>query len=490
MSLARLAAAAMLGTERGAVVDDAPIAGTPDLLAAATPDTLPAELLRQAAICAVVERAARRADAPELAAIAPCPPEARALVSTRAYALLVQMLDAEEGEVLLESLARVASSNLRVPPALLPRLFDTVSAAARAAVVQAGGETARWLASLNDAWRMIDARDESGWEDGDETAQLAALRAWRERDPAAARAALSTRLPELAPAQRAGALATLAVALSDDDEALLEATLDDKRKEVRVVAQSLLMRLPRSRLAQRATDALRPLVRVEKKLLSRSVVVDPPPDGTTPLKRDGIGDKPPAGYPGGVRAYWLEEIVARTPPAALFALAGGERDKLVALARKHDFHVQLTRGLLRAAIGYGDVDALTALFDAGVDVGSLAHDPDALRRLATLPGSEALLAALIERRRGELPHAWLDAMPRPWSPALSRAVADRVLAAWNDPRQRNIAGSWLPLLALALDPGAGGVPDDWHEPLESWHAGQRSRFLARLLLRRDFHRES
>ena len=74
--------------------------------------------------------------------------------------------------------------------------------------------------------------------------------------------------------------------------------------------------------------------------------------------------------------------------------------------------------------------------------------------------------------------------------AVRKAIADRVLAAWNDPRQRNIAGSCLPLLALALYPGAGGVPDDWHEPLESWHAGQRSRFLARLLLRRDFHRES
>src|SRR5439155_20368408 len=134
--------------------------------------------------------------------------------------------------------------------------------------------------------------------------------------------------------------------LSTLDEELLERALDDRRREVRAAAVELLVRLPGSGYGRRMTARARACLRREED----RIVVAPPAECDAQLQRDGVNPTAPAGV--GSRAWWLEELLGRTPlatwipslgasPAAVLALPAGEWAGVV------------HRGLARAAASQG-----------------------------------------------------------------------------------------------------------------------------------------
>ncbi|MBX6752159.1 MAG: SWIM zinc finger family protein, partial [Micromonosporaceae bacterium] len=94
--------------------------------------------------------------------------------------------------------------------------------------------------------------DPSAWETGSPAQRRGYLATLRRQDPAAARARLTDGWATLAATERADLLQTLAIGLGPDDEPLLQSALDDRRKEVRVVAADLLTVLPGSAYQERA----------------------------------------------------------------------------------------------------------------------------------------------------------------------------------------------------------------------------------------------
>src|SRR5262249_59366693 len=109
------------------------------------------------------------------------------------------------------------------------------------------------------------------------------------------------------PDDGAALLGACATGLSLDDEPLLEVALDDRRKEVRIAAVELLAQLPDSAYARRMAERCTACVRVT----GGRVEVTPPAACDKGMRRDGISPRPPAGI--GERAWWLEELVTRTP---------------------------------------------------------------------------------------------------------------------------------------------------------------------------------
>jgi hypothetical protein len=235
----------------------------------------------------------------------PCPPRAQAVMTLLLRGLHPAGLEAEW----LRLLHRHGGY---LPAHMLPKLLDaaTRQPTLRPPLLPVLGERGRWLARLQAEWNWAVNTDAAGesWETGTPEQRLAALRDWRARDPQAALAALAAAWSSEPPDQRAALLAALAVGLGADDEAFLEAALDDRRKEVRAAAQRLLVRLPGSRLAQRMLDRLLPLLRIEADRIELTLpaVLD------AAMRRDGIGATSHHGL--GEKAGWVVDMLAAVDP--------------------------------------------------------------------------------------------------------------------------------------------------------------------------------
>jgi hypothetical protein len=235
----------------------------------------------------------------------PCPP--------RAQAVLAQLLRGPHPAGLeAEWLRLLHRHGGRLPAHVLPKLLDaaTRQPALRPAVLPVLGERGHWLARHQADWEWAagTGADAAPWETGTPEQRVAALREWRTSDPQAALGALAAVWSSEPPDQRAALLAALAVGLGPDDEAFLEAALDDRRKEVRAAAQRLLARLPESRLAQRMLDRLLPLLRVE----SGRIELTLPASLDAAMRRDGIGATRHHGL--GEKAGWVVDMLAAVDP--------------------------------------------------------------------------------------------------------------------------------------------------------------------------------
>ena len=153
------------------------------------------------------------------------------------------------------------------------------------------------------------ADDDEAWELGSIGRRAGYLSRLRRRDPGAGRELLAAAWDAEPPDDRAALLAALATGLADDDEPLLERALDDRRRQVRAVALELFVRLPDS--AYCPADG-RPGAAPASMCASPAGSAITPPTDLRPVdgpRRDP--QRPPAGI--GERAWWLEEILARTP---------------------------------------------------------------------------------------------------------------------------------------------------------------------------------
>jgi hypothetical protein len=271
----------------------------------------------------------------------PCPPRAQAVL-----ALLLR--DLHPAGLEAEWLRLLHRHGGHLPAHLLPRVLDaaTRQPALRPAVLSVLGERGRWVARLQAAWRWAAGTDADAaqWETGTPEQRVAALRDWRARDPQAARGALAAAWSSEPPEQRAALLAVLAVGLGPDDEAFLEAALDDRRKEVRAVAQRVLARLPGSQLAQRMEGRLLPLLRLDAGRLELSL----PPALDAAMRRDGIGATP---HPGlGDKAGWAVDMLAAVDPQVWPRFLDRPPHACLALAESSEFAAVFVRGWALAVL--------------------------------------------------------------------------------------------------------------------------------------------
>jgi hypothetical protein len=369
----------------------------------------------------------------------------------------------------------------RVPGELLPALLEIGRRhrALRPLIASAGGPRAAWLATQRPDWAFLDAAaieapadDTAGWELGSIGRRVGILTALRRRDPAPARDLLAKAWPNETPDDRAALLGALATGLSTDDEPLLETALDDRRKEVRVVAIELLALLPGSAYARRMTERSTACVRVS----GGRVLVTPPAACDKGMRRDGIAPRPPAGV--GERAWWLEELLTRTP-----LRVWGEPGDFLRFPVTDEWSAVVRRGLARAAAAQrepGWATALTGQLTEEVAAGGRPDDRLLLEALYDALPSDALSAIAVEVLRRGLAGAAavgvehvLELCPRPWPPALVEAVfaalddlGGRRSAGWRLAGLCELAALRLPAAAAARATAlAAALPSD--DPMSS-----------------------
>jgi len=430
----------------------------------------------------------------------PCPPRAEAVLALLLRGVHPAALQSEWLRLLLRH-------GGHLPARFLPRLFDTATRqpALRAQLLPVIGERGQWLARLHADWSWATAANaddgEAAWDTGMPEQRLAALRAWRTRDPHAARAALEAAWKSEAPEQRAALLPALGVKLGLADETFLEAALDDRRKEVRSAAQRLLASLPGSQLGRRMLARLLPLLRVEKPWLGKARIELTLPEACdAAMRRDGIGASAHQGM--GEKAGWVVDMLAAVDPNAWCRqFERSPRDCLL-LAESSEFAAVLVRGWALAALRQAQRDDASpevqdwlqalALWWIG-SAGELSKAvPDALFDLIaagfhdnTGGASLALLAAYPDNWPQDadlvyLLHRLADKAQDGWTPALTQGFLRLLKAmrpAFLKPGNPWLARLLLPAFAKVADPAsvaaveaewrAGIAPDsEWRAPID------------------------
>ncbi|RSZ57996.1 hypothetical protein HF313_23555 [Massilia atriviolacea] len=437
----------------------------------------------------------------------PCPAQAE-----KALALL--LLDAYP-QVRPEWLRLANAHQCRLPPRLLPGVLDlgTAQRPLRPLIEGVLGARGHWLAKHNPDWHWVGAQSSDMhalWEDGNIEQRANALRDMRKRDSAAAVLALQATWPSETPEHRATLLGCLSAGLSLADEAFLESALDDKRKEVRSVAQRLLAGLPGAQLAQRMRERAVPLLRVERNGDTAHLLVEVPTERDKSMQRDGVG----AGlYPAmGEKSGWLVDILAAVPPTYWSTAFGASPRSCLTLAMASEFKHTLLLGwssALQRSLQAGYDAGLHAWFTAFLDLylkstGIHTHMPrDFFGLFGSLPADAAdeLLGTLVNAT----PAAWMRAHSslidllddaaknarRNWPLDLSKAVVSRIQAGC----AANTLQSWslsytMATLALVLDPrGIEAYENGWPTDIPEFAQWEETvdKFLRTLRFRHDMY---
>lgn len=394
----------------------------------------------------------------------PCPPRAQAVMTLLLRGLHPAGLEAQW-------LRLLHHHGGYLPAHMLPKLLDaaTRQPTLRPALLPVLGERGRWLARLHAEWNWaagIDA-DAAPWETGTPEQRMAALRHWRAHDPQAALAALAAAWSSEPPDQRAALLALLAVGLGPDDEAFLEAALDDRRKEVRAVAQRQLVRLPGSRLAQRMESRLLPLLRLESDRIELTL----PAALDAAMRRDGIGAAPHHGL--GEKAGWVVDMLAAVDPHVWTRRFGRTPHACLELAAHSEFAAVFVRGWALAVQRTDGVRAWLRdflIWSVGARPSLREAVPDSLFDLAAAHFTQdgALFDALAGKWIGDgFPMRLLTRLaagaPHAWPEDMSRRALERLrtsLLPLPDMGHPWLVRQMLSGLALVLDPAATVAQED------------------------------
>ncbi|WP_332876169.1 DUF5691 domain-containing protein [Massilia sp. S19_KUP03_FR1] len=376
---------------------------------------------------------------------APCPPGP---TCPRAAERVLQLILAGmHSEQLPHWLALARQHDMKVPHGLLVPLLELgmQKPAVRADLAPLLGQRGHWLVAQHPDWSAqygvaADlAAPETHWQLGTLAQRCAALLAMRRSDPAAALATLASAWASEPPEQRVAFLAVLSTGLGLADEAFLEGVLDDKRKEVRTLAQQLLAALPGSQLVERCKTRLAGIFRHAPPELLLTL-----PDACDKaMKRDGIGVDAQRGL--GEKAGWLFDLMRSVPPAHWRAAWQLAPEDVVALCARHEFSVALLGGLVQAcARTLGDLPTREAI------------EWYVLLASAELPAATRMIsAAVLARDMQRLPLPDQERIVLRWLAAPGNALrADAPALEWAE-RRAGATADPLPLdLSLRMLAGA------------------------------------
>lgn len=483
-----LATIALVGTERGGGEPFAASGHLGELLAGLDPADAEGRLLGAATAVALQRRAGRLPAPGPIRPVAPCQPDEGETCPPQAAEHLGAMLSGIYREALPEWLGALAAANRLVPPAHLPALLalGRDEAELRPRILPVLGRRGRWLAALNPAWDYAAAPGIPNgasvvlssealleqWETGSRAARLTLLQQLRAREPAAGLALVEASWRAERADERAAMLRSLTDGLSMSDEPFLETALDDRSAQVRATAADLLARLPASRLAarmaERATALLRWTPGESSRLLGLrparppKLIVELPAEPDKQTQRDGVELK--GGGPGmGERAWWLNQMVARTPPSAWQAAFGAPSVAIVHATIDDEWRQTLLRAWAEATRRYNDLEWAEALLDLALANQAGDLDIAGLTAMLPPPRQEQIILTLLHERReplaGDHPAlAPLRAYNRPWSHELGAAVLASLRRRLQSLAPAQLAFDWH--LRAAIEEFARQIPPD------------------------------
>ncbi len=366
----------------------------------------------------------------------PCTQESRPAVSASAARHLSLILGGDNlASLLSEWLAAVDAAGKRVPEPLVPAVLDAGVSKKdlREAIHRAAGERGAWLARFNKDWSYIGQTEQTSdeqlaraWEEGEIEVRLRALREWRIRDAAQARAQIEGAWKDEPAKHRTLFVEAMSLGLSAADEPFLEATLDDKSKDVRQQAAAFLSMLADSAFAQRMRERLDgALTFTEKKgLLGKlsgntgTLDVEFADDWPKAWERDGLSEKPPAGK--GKKAWWLEQMLGYVAPAYFCTKWNQTSAALISAAEGGEWANPLLSGWHAATLRHRDANWAEAF---------IMRDPTRYADLwvAVPPDQrEALYEDLLKKCPNDKLAALIEQSPylhRAWSAQFSLKVA-------------------------------------------------------------------
>ncbi|GAB3209047.1 DUF5691 domain-containing protein [Nocardia tengchongensis] len=356
----------------------------------------------------------------------------RPLLPAAAGARLIDML-ADNSPFLEEWFALAGPRDFRAPDGLVSVLLDRAKALAphREPLLRLAGARGRWLAAQHPGWKSLvraAAEDDSVWSHGRATERRSWLAQLRQRDPAAASAALAGSWRTESGPGKADLLAVLADGLSLADEPLLETALDDRRAEVRRLAADLLGRLPDSAFAQRMSQRAAAWLSFGTGPVTPSLVTTGPGVLDDAARRDGVGDSfgYTAYHAGGapdMAAEWLQRVVAGTPLRHWERLLGSA-EAAVRVSMSEAVCGPMFAGWTDAALAQGDPEWARALFAAISGPNIRNADSDKQRALFALqPEADQVsyLRGLDSSWLAEI-ESMLRAMPQPWPGPMAEHV--------------------------------------------------------------------
>lgn len=427
-----LTTAVLLGSERASPPQVAPPGRLAGRAAQVSADDREGALLDLAAAASPWRRAGY---APDQAGLPqnPSPPDDRPPCPPGAAAILARLLRGEQRDVLPEWLELARARNMSVPYDAIPDLLEVarLNPALRELVIAVVGPRGRWLAAMNAEWSFASLSDTSTpeelWQTGTLEQRLALLRGLRRRDAARALALVQSTWAADPPDDRAKFLPELASGLSMADEPFLESCLDDRRKPVRTAAAALLARLPESRFVARMIQRAMPLLAYEpsrNKSAAGRITTTLPSAFDKSWARDGVEEKSPQGM--GERAWWLQQILSMTLPAAWSDAWRAEPAALLAAAKESEWGAALITAWAAATVTFADQDWAEALLAWWVDnlrskAQQYVHYAPLLATLEPPRRERFLLGLLRETERARV-GTLIERMDHEWSSEFSLAI--------------------------------------------------------------------
>jgi len=245
--------------------------------------------------------------------------------------------------------------------------------------------------------------------------------------------------------------------------------------------------LARAREAFQYQEAKKGLLR--KKSVALAIAL--PKSWDPAFERDALEQKPPSGI--GERAWWLQQIVARTPPTALFE--GTPPEAILQAISDSEYSDTLPAALRESSARFGD---------AKWSIAVAQHELSAPRKgksdnLPTVPAglstehAAAIIHTLIVDDRFNLQASWgyASGIPRPWPLALSQTTL-KLLATKKvkGAPQWYEVGAALEEISRSIHPGAAPSLDaHLRAVFKDDLPPSIVKCLDRLTLRSDMHKE-
>ena len=306
---------ALVGTERSQLSEKC--LSDLQILGIDTNGNMSLVILKAAAIYSRMQKAGMMLPVWEKKVPKAAPKDKAPICNAKAIKFLSLMMSGTHEAALPEFMQHLVLHNKRLPIEKLPELFNRCKSQKNLWSILAPtvGKQGEWLIEQNPAWHHLLLKPKNDdWETSSSNERKAMIHYLRKTSPQKAITLLeSTWSSENLPTKTAF-LDLLNTGLSKQDEAFLENCLDDRRKDIRKLAATLLARIDESDLVQRMLERVKGLI-VIKKRTDQKIKLDItlPENCDDVMIRDGI-DPSLQWFKGGIRASRLGQMIVAIPP--------------------------------------------------------------------------------------------------------------------------------------------------------------------------------